>query len=157
MRLHSPTTTAVTFTDGIITFQHGILEKGMIHTPTRILLQYLDGFVSGNPARFIGVMFVNKTGKWLTNDQTYIHLCTVLCFTRSTGAIQVHQMIRIFQNNSTRFGIWNHVFQIWFIDRFLNHNQLTDRVQWHCLPMVAICDGITGQINAMLVTTTLFG
>ena len=155
MRLHSPTTTAATVTERVISTQHGILEKGMIHMTSGIfLLQYLVGFVSGNPARFIGVMLVDEAGKWLTNDQTYIHRCTVLCFTRSTGAIQGHQMI---QNNSTRFGIWNHVFQIWFIDRFPNHYQLTDRIQWHCLPMVAICDGITGQINAMLVTTRLFG
>ena len=73
MGINGAATAFAAIADGVEAIQHGVLEKCVVHMAACMLRpKKFDAFFRCNPPGSLWMVFDDKAGKWLTNNQTDI-------------------------------------------------------------------------------------
>ncbi len=126
-------------TDSVETPEHRILEKGVVDVSAVVFgLENRHRFLGRDPARLAGMMFNDKTGKGLPHHQTDIQRQAGIRPGRTTGTIQRHQMLGIFQHNRAGAFVRDDLLQIGESNLLVDPHQFPGFPERQSLAMISI-------------------
>ena len=108
VRLHRAATACTAVADGIEPSEHGVFEERVMNMPSGVLgSQNVDRLSGSNVTRSFRMMFQNETRERFSHDEADIERRTGIPARCAARALKDGDVVRMFEDNVPRCGIWN--------------------------------------------------